>query len=143
MTWAKLPAIQANCGIEMTLDACMLRLSEVMAMKKQVTGLYRMARVHSQQPHAQHLQHSHSQQQPQQQRASPGPKMLRQRIPSWINLSDIGERRSLALAEKRSMRKIQSCTRVPCVTYSHRSPAHDLAGADRTPRQFWSWALRP
>ena len=36
MTWAKLSAIQANCGIEMTLDACMLRLSEVVAAKKKV-----------------------------------------------------------------------------------------------------------
>ncbi len=71
MTWAKLPAIQANCGIEMTLDKCMLELSEVMAMKKQVAGLYRMARPHGH-------------------RAAPG-KLPRQRIPSWINLSAMGE----------------------------------------------------
>ena len=29
VTWAKLSAIQANCGIETTLDACMLKLAEV------------------------------------------------------------------------------------------------------------------
>jgi hypothetical protein len=72
VTWAKLPAIQANCGIEMTLDKCMLELSEVMAMKKQVAGLYRMARPHGQ-------------------RAAPGKLPSRQRIPSWINLSAMGE----------------------------------------------------
>ena len=72
VTWAKLPAIQANCGIEMTLDKCMLELSEVMAMKKQVAGLYRMAR-------------------PLGQRAAPGKLPSRQRIPSWINLSAMGE----------------------------------------------------
>ena len=73
MTWAKLPAIRANCGIEMTLDECMLELSEMMAMKKQVTGLYRMARSKSQ-------------------RSSPAvTRKLRERIPSWINLSTMGE----------------------------------------------------
>ena len=36
VTWAKLSAIEANCGIETTLDACMLRLSEVSAAKRRV-----------------------------------------------------------------------------------------------------------
>ena len=85
VTWAKLPAIQANCGIEMTLDACMLELSEVMAMKKQVAGLYRVARGHA---------HTHSHGQPPAlARMSPGAgsKMsARHRIPSWINLSAMG-----------------------------------------------------
>ena len=87
VTWAKLPAIQANCGIEMTLDACMLELSEVMAMKKQVAGLYRVAR-------GSHGHHGHHHGQPPVlARMSPGagPKMsARQRIPSWINLSAMG-----------------------------------------------------
>ena len=72
MTWAKLSAIQANCGIEMTLDACMLRLSEVIAAQRQVQGLYRVAKNG---------------------RASG----MRQRIPSWINLSSMGERAPLLL----------------------------------------------
>ena len=87
VTWAKLPAIQANCGIEMTLDACMLELSEVLAMKKQVAGLYRVAR-------SSHGHHGHHHgQAPVLARMSPGagPKMAaRQRIPSWINLSAMG-----------------------------------------------------
>ena len=87
VTWAKLPAIQANCGIEMTLDACMLELSEVLAMKKQVAGLYRVAR-------SSHGHHGHHHGQPPVlARMSPGagPKMAaRQRIPSWINLSAMG-----------------------------------------------------
>ena len=74
VTWAKLPAIQANCGIEMTLDECMLELSEMMAMRKQVTGLYRMARAHPGRP------------------LPAAAAKLRKRIPSWINLSAMGER---------------------------------------------------
>ncbi|BDA48233.1 Triacylglycerol lipase SDP1 [Coccomyxa sp. Obi] len=65
VTWAKLSAIQANCGIEMTLDACMLRLSEVIAAQKQVQGLYRVAK-------------------------NGRANGMRQRIPSWINLSSMG-----------------------------------------------------
>ena len=93
VTWAKLPAIQANCGIEMTLDACMLELSEVMAMKKQVAGLYRVAR-------GSHGHHGHHHGQPPVlARMSPGagPKMsARQRIPSWINLSAMGASHALS-----------------------------------------------
>ena len=73
MTWAKLPAIRANCGIEMTLDECLLGLSEMMAMRKQVTGLYRMARAHPGRP------------------LPAAASKLRKRIPSWINLSAMGE----------------------------------------------------
>ncbi|CAL5228372.1 g11492 [Coccomyxa viridis] len=72
VTWAKLPAIQANCGIEMTLDECMLELSEMMAMRKQVAGLYRVARAHPQRP------------------SPAAASKLRKRIPSWINLSAMG-----------------------------------------------------
>lgn len=66
VTWAKLSAIQANCGIEMTLDACMLRLSEVIAAQRQVQGLYRVAK-------------------------NGRTNGMRQRIPSWINMSSMGE----------------------------------------------------
>ncbi len=80
MTWAKLPAIRANCGIEMTLDECMLELSEMMAMRKQVAGLYRVARAHPQRP------------------SPAAASKLRKRIPSWINLSAMGEPPALGFA---------------------------------------------
>ena len=53
MTWAKLSAIEANCGIETTLDACMLRVSEVAAAKKRV----RSCRSASPQSHTQRFIH--------------------------------------------------------------------------------------
>ncbi|EIE18504.1 patatin-domain-containing protein [Coccomyxa subellipsoidea C-169] len=67
VTWAKLSAIQANCGIEATLDACMLRLSEMVAAQKQVQGLYRVAK-----------------------NGRNGSSVMHQRIPSWINLASMG-----------------------------------------------------
>ena len=79
VTWAKLPAIRANCGIEMTLDECMLELSEMMAMRKQVAGLYRVARPHLQRP------------------SPAAASKLRKRIPSWINLSAMGAPPTLGL----------------------------------------------
>lgn len=51
----------------MTLDACMLKLSEVAAAKKQVAGLYRVAKSGSMR------------------------NGMRARIPSWVNLSAVGE----------------------------------------------------
>lgn len=71
VTWTKLSAIQANCGIEATLDACMLRLSEVVAAQKQVQGLYRVAKSGRNGANG----------------VSNG---MRQRIPSWINLASMG-----------------------------------------------------
>lgn len=79
MTWAKLSAIQANCGIEATLDACMLRLSEVVAAQKQVQGLYRVVKTNGRT--GGNGVHPNG--------------ALRQRIPSWINLASMGARTCL------------------------------------------------
>ena len=79
MTWNKLSAIQANCGIEMQLDQCMVQLGQ------------------------QINQHKAQQQQKQQQleaRASSKPVPVRDmrpramhklaRTPSWINMTAMG-----------------------------------------------------
>ena len=56
VTWAKLSAIEANCGIETTLDACMLRLSEVSAAKRRVRTPYSSSASPSHIVHALHQQ---------------------------------------------------------------------------------------
>jgi TAG lipase/steryl ester hydrolase/phospholipase A2/LPA acyltransferase len=60
-TWAKLSAIAANCGIEQTLDACMLKLSGAAATRKAASA-----------------------------RAGARARSLRSRIPSWVSFSAVG-----------------------------------------------------
>ena len=80
-TWAKMSAIQANCGIELTIDACLAQLTNSLK-KKRATAEARSPR--------------HSL------RTAPAPspgmpvqQMLRARTPSWINLQAYGEAPSL------------------------------------------------
>ena len=81
MTWNKLSAIQANCGIEMQLDQCMVQLGQQINQRK--------------------AQQQHQQQQQQlEARASSKPMPVRDmrprdmhklaRTPSWINMTAMG-----------------------------------------------------
>ena len=67
-TWAKLSAIQANCGIETTLDACMLAASKMAAERRAANARARGSRGRLNAPAK---------------RAPP-------RCPSWVNMSAIG-----------------------------------------------------
>lgn len=65
MTWAKLSAIRANCGIELTIDACLARLT-ARAREQQRQQVARPTR-------------------------QPAPRsIMRARSPSWINLTAYG-----------------------------------------------------
>ena len=77
VTWEKLSAIQANCGIEMKLDACMVRMGEKIMEAKQAerNGLARRNGLRTRS-----LQ-----------------KMSR--IPSWLNLSALGVHACLTFAD--------------------------------------------
>lgn len=67
-TWAKLSAIQANCGIETTLDACMVAASKMAAERRAANARARGSRGRLNAPAK---------------RAPP-------RCPSWVNMSAIG-----------------------------------------------------
>ncbi|KAK9821995.1 hypothetical protein WJX81_006133 [Elliptochloris bilobata] len=65
-TWAKLSAIQANCGIETTLDACMVAASKMVAEGRAANARSRGSRGRLNAP------------------------ARRARVPSWVNMSAIG-----------------------------------------------------
>ena len=65
-TWAKLSAIQANCGIETTLDACMMAASKMAAERRAANARARGSRGRLNAP------------------------VKRARCPSWVNMSAIG-----------------------------------------------------
>ena len=67
MTWTKLSAIRANCGIELSIDACLATLSDK-ARQQKLSGDSRRSSL---------LQASRS-------------SMMRARTPSWLNLSAYG-----------------------------------------------------
>lgn len=69
VTWAKLAAIRANCGIELTIDSCLAQLtSEVKQQRVLQTRTSRNSL-----------------------KANQGQGFLRARTPSWINLQAYGE----------------------------------------------------
>jgi len=77
-TWAKMSAIQANCGIELTIDACLAHLTNALK-KKRVTADAGSPR-HS-------LRVAIGSPSPQVQ----AQQMLRARTPSWTNMQAYGE----------------------------------------------------
>ena len=68
-TWEKLAAIRANCGIELTIDACLAKLTN--EVKNQRVLQSRTSRSSL--------------------RPGQGQAFLRARTPSWINLQAYGE----------------------------------------------------
>ena len=85
MTWGKMGAIQANCGIEVKLDQCMVDLGD------QIMAAKLAQHTPQQQPQPQPPQQGQQQQQQQQQLLGVGmrPRSMHKlaRTPSWMSMT--------------------------------------------------------